>query len=141
MTEPAYSLIVAAVVATGGSLFLCACSDRPSEESCYPRDSAPDSDPSDPFPPYCRWPSGELPEPPDGFEFTRKVFVAFEPTEDAPCDPCDLERFDAMLRAKIEEECNTPYELVRGCYAPSEETSNGSCWVEGLYYSNCDPGG
>jgi len=59
--------------------------------------------------------------------------------EAEPCDPCDLERFDGLLRDKIEEECDLPYEFVRGCYVPSEETSNGRCWVAGLYFSNCDP--
>lgn len=106
-----------------------------SDAQCYIRDPGLDWE-GDPLsgPHYC----GEfrLPDPPEGYARVNQVFVAFEPTEDQPCDPCDVERFDELLRAEIERQCpGQPYSnLERGCYIPPEK--NDFCWVVGTYSAN-----
>ncbi len=112
---------------------LLSCSDRATRGECY-----------QPFTPtdgttFCEWGPGELPDPPEPSLSTHQVSLAFAPTQDMPCDPCDVEAFDALLRAEIETVCDQPYELMRGCYIRPEETTNGSCWVAGVYFSDCNP--
>lgn len=121
------------------------------DEQCYRRDSALDWEGSPTSRPYCDWQQGELPMPPPEFARTNKVFVAFDATDEHPCDPCDVEGFDELLRAEIERQCpGEPYsDLTRGCYIPENESTNGQCWVEGIYFANfmvaahscvgCDP--
>ncbi|MEM7156227.1 MAG: hypothetical protein AAF799_25465 [Myxococcota bacterium] len=127
-------------LAVGVVVGACTTRNAPEDDDdrvCYVVDPSLGHDPADINRPYCGWAVGGLPEPPEGFESTRKVFVAFDVDQGEPCDPCDPEHFDALLREKVEEECNGDYELVRGCYVPTEESTNGHCWVAGLYYSNC----
>jgi hypothetical protein len=111
--------------------------------ACYPLDPMLPSEP--PSFPYCEWAAGQLPEPPDGYERMNTVSVAFTPTEEIPCDPCNTAHFDALLKDRIAEQCDQPYVDFRGtCYAPPDGSETGSgrwCWVYGIYASNCVPTG
>lgn len=133
---PVFVLLVLAG-SLGAALGL-ACAERPEEGECYPRDVSLDlEDPQDRLRQTCGWDEG-LPVPPDGIEHTWTVSVGFVPTEDEPCDPCDVERIDALLQAKIEERCDQPYSgFTRGCYATPDEAGNQYCWVEAIYFSDC----
>lgn len=130
---------LAFVVAGPGS-----CADEPSVEGggeCYPLDPMLPIDP--PSFPHCGWPAGQLPEPPSGFARTNRVGVEFTASDDAPCDPCDTERFDGLLKERIAMECDQPYTAFeRGCYRPPDGSDSGPgqrCVVLGIYASNCLP--
>lgn len=45
-----------------------------------------------------------LPEPANSYAFTHEIFATFMATEDEPSGPCDVDRFDAARREKIEQE-------------------------------------
>ena len=94
--------------------------------------------------PYCGQILGIGPEPPDGYGFTHRVGVGFVPSEDEPCDPCDVERFDELLRAAITERTSQgspscarmdPSDPVGMCIHQPDETSD-TCRVLGVYFSN-----
>lgn len=110
------------------------------EQECVPLDPSLDYDGPVQRRPYCHWAPGELPQPPDGYAKTFRVFATFEPTEDEPCDPCDVERFEALLHAKVAQTCSRlDYTgLSVACYIPPEESTSGSCTVAGIYFSNFD---
>ena len=131
---------VARAVSVGGLsgvLLGMSCSDRRTQQQCYARDASLDYTGNLAFKPFCDWDDG-LPEPPQGTEYTWKVTACFEPTDDKPCDPCDVERFDALLKAKIEERCDQPWDgFTRGCYVPPEEQTEGYCCAHAIYFSNC----
>jgi len=120
---------------------------RPSiEQECYEvlEYVAPPPDTLPPDLPYCSVTFGTVPRPPDGYGFTHRVGLAFVPTEDEPCDPCDVERFEEMFRAAIEERLSQgspscarkdPSDPVGLCvYQPDETTE--MCSVLGVYFSN-----
>jgi hypothetical protein len=115
-----------------------ACNERTSEHRCYQRNEALDWEGRPELAPYCEWPAGGLPSPGESYANTWKVHVAFYPTGDEPCDPCDTEHFDTILEAKVQEQCALPFELVRGCYQPAEEQPAGQCVVYGLYHTDCE---
>lgn len=82
---------------------------------CYPLD--PELPVVPPSVPHCGWLPGEFPAPPDGYDKTNRVSVHFTPTDEEPCDPCNVELFDMLLEAEIERECDQPYAAFqRGCY-------------------------
>lgn len=120
-----------------------ACSeDDPSsgEASCYALD--PELPIIPPSVPHCNWQPGEFPAPPKGYAKTNRVSVEFLPSDDEPCDPCNVELFDALLKTEIERECNEPYTaFVRGCFLPPDGTAGLGklCQVRGLYASDCTP--
>lgn len=124
---------------------------RDIDSGCYERDPSLDYDGDPAFRPQsCGW-DATLPDPPDGYARTNKIWATFTPSEDAPCDPCDVERLDQLLRDKIEERCpGQKYTgLARACYAAPEESGNEYCSVAGTYFANfeitvsscnaCDP--
>lgn len=119
---------------------------RSVSEECYESLPRPTIEPTqDPTTlPYCSWTLGTLPAPPEGYGFTHGVSASFIPTEDEPCDPCDVERLDQMLRTAIEEKTSQgspscaridPSEPVRACVHPPDETSD-QCVVAGIFFSN-----
>lgn len=132
------------VLATGTAL---ATSCRPPvEDECYETLPRPEIDPTqDPTTlPYCSWTVSTLPDPPEGYAFTYRVSASFVPSEDEPCDPCDVERLDALLRAAIEEKTSQdapscarmqPSEPVRACVHPPDESSD-ECVVAGVFFSS-----
>jgi len=87
----------------------------------------------------CGWMPGILPEPAQGYAKTHLISVGFTTTEDEPCDSCDLERFEELLREEVERRCGSlDYtDLTLGCYIPPDENSD-SCWITGYYSSNYD---
>lgn len=119
----------------------CADDDAPSDDAaCYPVD--PELPIVPPIVPHCEWRPGEFPEPPEGYAQTHPVSVSFVPTDDQPCDPCNVELFDMLLKAEIERECNAPYAAFeRGCYVPPDGTAGAGtlCQVRGIYASDCTP--
>ena len=132
-----FAIVVATVVPTLLS-GLVGCADRaqPQTTECYPIDPLLDH-PDNNGTQYCGIEAGGLPDPRFGYAETREVFIAV-PLDEGPCDRCDTQRLEALLRAKVEEECDLPYELEPLCYAPGREGTNQACWVMGLYYSDCD---
>lgn len=131
------------IVATMSASSVAGCSDDETNQRCYPLDPMLEYTP--PFIPLCEWPAGELPEPPPEYEYTNRVTAVFEPTDDQPCDPCDLELFDALLKKEIQKDCDQPYaNFQRACYSPPDGTGMGSgrwCSVYGTYASDCVPSG
>lgn len=87
----------------------------------------------------CGWELGLPPGPAAGYAKAHRVSVAFPVTDDAPCDPCDMERFEDLLRAEVETKCGgLDYEdLEVGCFIPPDEDSD-LCWVIGSYSSSYD---
>lgn len=71
----------------------------------------------------------------------RPITAVFEVTDRAPCDPCDVEHFDAVVHAAIEARCpGCPYEhFTRGCYATPEDTNTEYCSVAAIFASPCNP--
>jgi hypothetical protein len=129
-------------------LFEASC-HRQLEDECYeqlPRPPEPDSGTPEEIVklPYCSWTVSTLPDPPEGYAFTHRVSAHFVPSEDDPCDPCDVDRLDALLRAAIEDKTSQdtpscarmePSEPMRGCVHPPDETS-AECRVLGVFFSN-----
>jgi hypothetical protein len=112
-----------------------ACNDDSAEDGCYELDPMLEYTP--PFIPHCEWRPGELPEPASGYDNAWPITVTFVPTEDEPCDPCDTERLDARLKAKIEEVCDQPYGgFTRACYEPPD-ASDDRCTIRAVYSSDC----
>jgi hypothetical protein len=93
--------VVRCALGLGAGLLLHCADPGASDASCYEVGAPPDGTGAG-APDYCRWPMSQLPDPPPGFSFTRKVGVGFHPTDDEPCDPCDTDRFDALLHAEVE---------------------------------------
>lgn len=117
-----------------------------SEDECYESLPRPQIDATqDPTAlPYCVWTSSTLPDPPEGYAFTHRVSASFVPSENEPCDPCDVERLDALLRAAIDEQTSQgspscarvqPSEPMRACVHPPDERSD-ECTVMGVFFSN-----
>ena len=112
---------------------------RDIQQECVPIDPSLDYEGPVQRKPYCHWDPGEVPEPPEGYAKTFRVFTSFEPSDGEPCDPCDAERFEALLQAKVAETCSSlDYTgLSVACYIPPEKDGD-SCWVAGIYFSNFD---
>lgn len=87
--------------------------------------------------PYCHWDPGELPEPSAGYARTYTIFTSFIPTDDEPCDPCDIERFEALLHEEVAQTCSSmDYTgLTVSCYAPPEQEGD-TCSVMGIFFTN-----
>lgn len=113
--------------------------NREVKQECVPLDATLDYDgPPDLRPHYyCHWGPGELPERPEGYARTYTVSASFIPTEDQPCDPCDVERFEALLHEEVAKTCSSlDYTgLTMGCYRPPEEEGD-TCVVMGIFFSN-----
>lgn len=143
MSRQAHSgrlLRLTAFLVLQAALHACADDATGAEEACYPVD--PELPIVPPSVPHCDWQIGELPAPPDGYEKTNRVSVSFAPTDDQPCDPCNVELFDMLLKAEIERECDAPYAAFeRGCYVPPDGTPGAGtlCQVRGIYASDCTP--
>ena len=110
------------------------------DPNCYPLD--PMLEFTAPSIPLCEYRSSEIPPPPAGYANRYRVGAAFTPTDENPCDPCDREHFDALLKAQIQQdlvsECDEPYADFEGlCYSPPSETQD-YCSVLGMYASNCE---
>jgi hypothetical protein len=145
------------LVFLGGAPVTVACNDPGTrEDGCYAKHVSLDQLTPDTHPDVlllhatgCEWaeidanhPFGlPLPPPPDDrYGQMWGVVAAFEVTDNDPCDPCDVERLDALLRARIDETCGMPYDhFTRGCYATPEETNTNYCSVAAIYASDCNP--
>jgi hypothetical protein len=119
---------------------------RQVETQCYDVLPRPEVDPTQlpPDLPFCDVTVSTVPDPPDGYGFTHRVGAGFVPTDDDPCDPCDLERFEELLRAAIQDRTSQdspscartdPSEPVGLCVHEPDETSD-ECRVLGVFYSN-----
>jgi hypothetical protein len=109
------------------------------EDRCYREDPTIDPEGSLPTAPPCdseAWSDG----PTEDFIRVDHVFVAFVPTAEEPCDPCDRADFETRLQARLEEQCpDQPYELMDVCYASPEQAGNDYCWVTGVFSANFKP--
>jgi hypothetical protein len=125
-------------------LVAAGCSDDGQEANCYPLD--PMLDYEWPSLPLCDYHASEIPEPPPGYAHRYRVGVIFVPTEENPCEPCDRDHFDALLKSQIKEdlvaECDEPFADFQGlCYAPPSDPESATekfCRVFGMYASNCE---
>lgn len=132
------------VVAVGGG---SSCKPRV-EQQCYEEIEyiGPQTGMLPPDFPYCAVTYSTVQDPPDGYGFTHLVATAFLPTEDQPCDPCNVEHLDQLLRAAIEQRMSQgspscarmePGDPVGLCVHPPDETSESDqCRVRGVYFSN-----
>lgn len=89
----------------------------------------------------CHWTYEEQPAIPEGYEF-RHVIGAWIPKSDEPCDPCDAERWDALLQEALDRKlaegsCASidASPIVRGCLNHPDEFID-QCAVIGVYFSN-----
>jgi hypothetical protein len=135
---------IAGAALTVASVQFAGCSDdaHVSDDgpACYPLD--PELPINPPLVPHCDWQPEEFPLPPEGYARTNPVSIWFVPSDDEPCDPCNVELFDMLLETEIERECDAPYaEFERGCYSPPKGgPGTGSvCYVRGIYASDCTP--
>lgn len=94
--------------------------------------------------PYCSYTFSTVPNPPEGNGFTHRVGYGFVPSADTPCDPCDIDRLDSLLRSTIEARMSQgspscarmePSEPVGLCVHQPNENSE-ECRVLGIFYSN-----
>jgi len=143
--SPIATITVGLLACCSGLLAGASC-NRNIHQQCYEEVEyvAPEPGTLPPDFPYCTQTLGFGPEPPDGYGFTHHVDMGFVPSEDEPCDPCDVDRLDGLLRAAIQDRLSqgsescariAPSDPVGMCVYQPDATSD-QCRVLGVFYSN-----